>query len=489
MSFKVVKSQTIAPSTLATKTYSLSPIDIFSLASDTYLTWPFFYTYKLDASRVNGALHKVAEKFPLLCGRIRHCPETRYVVEVDPSKSAEFGFSFTEQESELTVAEAILHHSQVKTKSADFPIYPDVPFFMEALDVTGALKGETALFSVKLTHFKDGAALNFTIEHLLVDGQRFLEISRDVSRAYCGLSVSDKDLDRSYIWPDQLVKHYPFLGDAVGQLPRKVAEKKENFGFTGFPDDTCATELLYFSPETLEGMKSVVKPFLKEGDFVSSNDVLLSFCWMLLCELSAKTQPVTNGTELEIANTMASCAIEFIKNGINIIPENYTGNAVLVHFLASTGLEFDGKSIPEVFAMLATTVRGNLTGIKDQPALVAQGLMMYYSIISSGSVPMPMGAFRVAMTNLVKTPIPEIDFGSGPPALAHITIPYPLLGTLMTVGPGPGKDGGILMNIALRGSQEKAFKDSVVVKECAPLVKRIHYDFTVQELDAFLRKK
>ena len=103
------------------------------------------------------------------------------------------------------------------------------------------------MMKVKLTHFTDGCVLNVTISHMLVDGQRCLEIFRDIARAYCGEEIPDRDHDRSYMWPDQLVKHYPFLGDDVAKMPRKATPEKEDAGFLKFPDQTCETETLFFS--------------------------------------------------------------------------------------------------------------------------------------------------------------------------------------------------------------------------------------------------
>ena len=100
---------------------------------------------------------------------------------------------------------------------------------------------------LKLTHFSDGCAVSVAIQHLLVDGQRYIEACRDLSRAYRGIEIPDRDLDRSYLWPDQLAKSFPFLGEDVANLPRKDMPSGENYSHPQFPDDFGETHVLHFT--------------------------------------------------------------------------------------------------------------------------------------------------------------------------------------------------------------------------------------------------
>ena len=235
-------------------------------------------------------------------------------------------------------------------------------------------------------------------------------------------------------------------------------------------------------------MKALAKPFLAEGEFVSTNDVLLALLWMLTSEMTAD-KPVTNGSDLNVADTTASVTIEFLKIGINVVPENYCGNAVLANFLATAGVDFEGKSLPHVLALVAGIVRKALSNAKEQPLVQAQGILAYYAVVSSGVFPQPADNFRVSLTNLVKTPVQEIDFGKGKPVLAHFTPPMPLIGTLMAAGPGPYNDESILIYCQFLGRQLEMLKNSVVIKECAPKMKRLYQSFNVDEMKAFLGMK
>ena len=82
---------------------------------------------------------------------------------------------------------------------------------------------------------------------MLMDGQRLIELNRDLGRAYRGEEIPDRCHDRSYLWPDQLAKHFTFLGDDIAKLPRKLQSEMELPSFVHFPDDSFFLEALYFS--------------------------------------------------------------------------------------------------------------------------------------------------------------------------------------------------------------------------------------------------
>ena len=105
---------------------------------------------------------------------------------------------------------------------------------------------------VKLTHLTDGCVLNMSISHVVVDGQRAMEIFRDISRAYCGQEVAERDHDRSCMWPDRLAEHYTFLGEEVASLPRKCVPWQRAVGFPKFFSQSIETEILYFSKARIQ---------------------------------------------------------------------------------------------------------------------------------------------------------------------------------------------------------------------------------------------
>ena len=100
---------------------------------------------------------------------------------------------------------------------------------------------------VKLTHCSDGCILSVCIRHMIMDGQRYMETCRDIGRAYRGLEISDRDHNRSYLWPDQIAKRYESLGDEIRNLPRKLPKEPLAIDFVSFPDEICQNYALFLS--------------------------------------------------------------------------------------------------------------------------------------------------------------------------------------------------------------------------------------------------
>ena len=107
--------------------------------------------------------------------------------------------------------------------------------------------GKGPMVKIKLTHLKDGCVLNLALAHIMVDGVRSVELFRDISRAYCGGEVPGRNHDRSCMWPDRLVKSYPFLGEEVARLPRTCVDEQQLIGFPDTYGQPLETEALYFS--------------------------------------------------------------------------------------------------------------------------------------------------------------------------------------------------------------------------------------------------
>ena len=80
-----------------------------------------------------------------------------------------------------------------------------------------------------------------------MDGQRYIEMYRDLSRIYKGEDIPERSFDRSAFWPNQLAKHYTFLGEEVANMPRKTATPKEEVILHAYPGEMCDLEALYFS--------------------------------------------------------------------------------------------------------------------------------------------------------------------------------------------------------------------------------------------------
>ena len=111
----------------------------------------------------------------------------------------------------------------------------------------------------RLIHFADGCSLTTTISHVLLDAQRCIEMVVDLSRAYRGLEVPNRNHDRSCLWPDQLAKHYTFLGEEIADLPRAASQNKEKIVSDQYPEEGCVQEALYFSKVTQMRSQAVLQ--------------------------------------------------------------------------------------------------------------------------------------------------------------------------------------------------------------------------------------
>ena len=240
--------------------------------------------------------------------------------------------------------------------------------------------------------------------------------------------------------------------------------------------------------ETLEDMKAKVKPFLADGQFVSSNDVLLAFNWMLSTEIrEERAHPVASGSDLEISNTMTLTIIEYLKNGGDFLPENFCGNGYAYQTPSLEDYDLEGKSLGETFAQLSMIVRKDLTDFRTQPQIRAKTALAHYLTVTTGQFSVGITACRGGISSLVKTPIAEIDFGGGPSKMAYIIGPAPFLGGgLGAAAPGPGKGEGITIHPQITEKQRSRIKKSSVVRECAPGMKLLFSDFSEDEFRALL---
>ena len=278
MSVELVREQWIAPANIEAETFLLSPLDLDGLSGRMTLSWPMFFSYDIDATRLGKALSALCAKYPILCGRLHSDDDTRFVVkvpqqlsripvrwteQVDPGHPEAFGFPFSEMKADMTVAAAILKHGQITAPTADFPVDPAVPFFMETVDTEAFLRsssadrcsrrghwmarrGEASSFSARLTHFCDSCAVTLTVSHMMADAQRLLLLYKDLGLAYRGEAIPDRCHDRSCLWPDRLAQHYTFMGEEVANLPRKAARQIGTPTFPTYPQDFSCVEALYF---------------------------------------------------------------------------------------------------------------------------------------------------------------------------------------------------------------------------------------------------
>ena len=241
--------------------------------------------------------------------------------------------------------------------------------------------------------------------------------------------------------------------------------------------------------DVLESMKEIAKPFLSETQFVSTNDVLMAFMWMLQCEIrEQRSRPVVTVEDLGIRHTTVSMTLEFLTNGLDLIPDSYFGNGFGSALPSSEDLDLDGnETLLEVFAQLCLLVRRHVTAFRKEPRVVAQYVLSCYHAVNSGNCSVSFEGYRGGLTNLMKTSVLENDFGQGPPGMAFFPMGFPLIGSIGTAGPGPGRGEDAMVHVQLTGQQRSRIKDSQIAKQFAPGMKQLYTDITEDELQSLLQ--
>jgi len=129
----------------------LTPLDLFPFHFRHYLSWALFFDYDINFKRLVEAIHIVAQKYMLLCGRLKTDDDGIYFIEVHffvskqlvaccikvgLKEGKQYGFPVSEMKANIQMAEGILGHGKLTAESAEFPVHPNtMPFYLESLDV------------------------------------------------------------------------------------------------------------------------------------------------------------------------------------------------------------------------------------------------------------------------------------------------------------------------------------------------------------------
>lgn len=346
-----------------------------------------------------------------------------------------------------------------------------------------ACRGQDPFLSVKLTHFSDGCCLAITMSHILVDGMRFSELYRDISRAYCEADVPMRDINRQYMTLEGFSKHFCPEDKEDYVIPETMIAGREQISSNQNLHESRSLEILHLSKAVVDEMKSKVAPFIRKGSFVSTADLMQALLWMLGCEMNDDGRgEITNSTELGIAGTSSMYVAELSCNGHGIIPKNYLGNAAIDPVIFA-GDDFQSKSMVEVLASLASLTRQKQIELKEHPRHVFKYLVERY--IESRSV---SNSFRSMVSNFCKFAISDTDFGGGPPSLFLSHSALPSTGIVRFISPA-FDDGGVLLSLMLTRKQQEQLNKSSVLRKCAPGIKQLFEDFSVTELSRFMRKE
>jgi len=396
------------------------------------------------------------------------------------------------------MAEAILRHGKVTTDSAEYPVQPEsLPFYLESLNLEAIhqyvilyscrnhlfnCRGQDSFLRVKLTHFTDGCCLAISMSHLLVDGMRFSELYRDISRAYCGKEVSVRDINRQHMLFERFSEHFSQEAKAGCVTPETMPTGREPLNFKQYPNESSSVEVLHLSKEMIDDLKLRVAPFIPKGSFVSTADLVHSLIWMLSCEMHTDCGEIATTADLGIAGTSSGYVAELCCNGHGIIPKNYLGNGA-INPQTEAGKEFDSQPPLELLASLALLTRQKQIELKKQPKQVFKLLTSNYTPFTSLAENR-----RSSVSNFCKFAISDTDFGGGLPALFLCHSGLPLTGSLWFVST-VYHDGGILLTQTLTTKQKERLQKSCVLKECVPGIRSLFDDFGTTELNRMMKQQ
>ena len=233
-------------------------------------------------------------------------------------------------------------------------------------------------------------------------------------------------------------------------------------------------------------MKQTVSPYMCQGEYVSRNDLILALLWMFFAEVRAEQHPVSTAAELPLHGIAAYLISESLKAGIKVVPNNYCGNASLGLRLSAARDDLEGKTYCEALAFLALKIRKALNHLRTDPAAQAGVIMRYYHVSNLTEFGLDPSVNRFALSNFSKTAVTEVDFGKGVPVLAHLTIVLPSYGATPFAGPGPRNGESQLVYCQFTEDERKFLKHSVVIQTCAPGLKCLYSDFTLDEMKELL---
>eukprot|EP00210_Caulerpa_lentillifera_P006428 g6140.t1 len=459
----------------------LAPSDIFSYTFQYYIPWAFLFDYDIDFYRLMEALHVVAQKYLLLCGRLCEDETGRYFLEVGSFPKRKYDFPVVEMRAGMSMAEAVLRHGRITTKSADYPVHPDtLPFYLNSLDIEAIHKGQDPFLRVKLTHFSDGCCLAISVSHFLMDGMRFAELFRDISRAYCGKEVSIRDIKREYMMYKSFSNYFSEEEKAGCVIPKTMPTGREPLAIKQYSNESSSLEILYFSKKLVDDMKSKVSALIPQESFVSTANIMQALLWMLACEINNDCDEIKDSTKLNIVGTTSVIVAEPRLNGFNFIPKNYLGNAAFIVPL-SAGEDMKSKSLLELLAALALQARQKQMEARVHRKQVYQFLASLYTPLESVS-----DQNHGAVSNLCKLPISAVDFGGGSARLLLCHVNLPIAASLSFVT-SVFHTNDILLHLAVTKKQKAKMKASAVLRNCAPEVKYLFDDFGLKSLEKLMK--
>ena len=291
-------------------TIPLTLVDIH--LRDEQLPFAYFFKETLSAKELESSLARLLSHYPVLGGRVNL---SSGVIECNPTDTVSLSFSNSKLSLQEWLAKAPLQRlTPGRAARVQSPLF-------DCLLLKDTTKRNHALASIRVTHFKGGGtALGVNLSHVLADAAscvRFVECwGRDIqgkpyptasnqrSHATCSGMLSPELLDILDLEDGarkQQSNEWSFaamLGSmSVDGWANDAVQKEEGPTVIQQQDDTDNKDSheyvsLVFSPHLVKAMKAhgMEHCIETETEFISTNDVLTAFGWLLKRRLSGRTK-------------------------------------------------------------------------------------------------------------------------------------------------------------------------------------------------------
>ena len=364
---------------------------------DEQLPFCYFFHETLDAHLLQASLEKLLKQYPILGGTLNlHTG----AIDLRPGDSVPFSFV----ESDKSMQDLLQTVPQHLHRGGKHPQL--LPLFDSLAD--------DSLASVRVTHFKGGGtALGVNLSHALADAAscvRFVQCwgrvmqslryppsaSNERATATCSGMISPQLLDVMNLVdepPHWLAAYMPWT-EKVDTIVPMVDESSL---------DTHEYVSLTFSPQVLKAMKAYGMAQCNGTDFVSTNDMVTAFGWLMKRQLSGQPEwnmsmvlnlrgrsGVDDFSDITDSNGSKGVFGNGISNVIATLPGTVPGRVELEHI-----------------GIAAVTIRAALTaGLSEIPNRLALSKMGKQQATSSSSI----GSF--AFASWQHFPVWDISFSS-----------------------------------------------------------------------------
>ena len=417
----------------------LSPLDIMCRGRAIPMVW--FYKDSLPTDALLAALNTTLASHQVLCGRYTSSPP----YSIDPTNN---GVMVTVSKSNMLLKEAIVRipSSEADTIPHYFSLLEHEKFvpFKGEMDPDSATS-EVPLLAIKITHFSEGGtAIGILVQHGVYDGEAQTLLMKHWSQVFRGMPLDPTpDHNRCNEVAFQLTmppsKVFP-TGCEFNSFP--IGEQRHPEFASIMPriagKQVC---VIPFPKAALMAIKaeSMDTP-LPEGQFVSTDDLLVARVWKGLCEMRCRQLSLSTDCE-EITVLSRACNIR--QRTEPKLGVGYCANGAINVRTALSVREILSMSTRDVALKLRVSL------IAQTPSTIAAVMQLYRREHDAGNRTR-LRFDRNALTFIISSWMfdwEEADFRAKPICFEHGA----LVPVVSVFTPRPNGDG---INVWLSGPQE-----------------------------------